>query len=557
LRELSIQTVRITKIDQKSVRVVTDSGVPGIIMKSDLKDKTGETQVINDGEIGKHYYIGEYLRAKVKSIDYAKVRLKLSTNQNDLVNHREFLRKNNILEKYRLQDNTTFKVDQKSDFLSVLTNDRKKNNSRYTPRRINHPRFKNMSLQNAKEYLNDREIGDFVIRPSSKGTDHLNITWKLSNDKVVHLDIKEGIKGPNDMISKHLTLDRDIYESLDEIIERYIKPCNALVVQIREHKKFMDEEIEYVKQTLIDEKKNEPTLIPYYISFSNQTPQCLVLSYIPKHYDSKHEYIKIKPDGLLFHELKFNSIKKLVAWFKSKLKTSEYQKYVKSVVIPNEGQFGGAMDKRRVKAEGDVKQEHGTNPRYGNRGGFKKEKDTPNKKYGQERRGEDRRVQGKNSVKRRNKDSDEENKGFMKPNKKKPEGMGMYGDANEWEANDLENNRNWDDVDFNKASQAKSKVKREGSRSRSRSNEKNKALGEAKGKRSAISKQSFNSEFLHNAWGNNTGGANVETWNNEAESNDWTKSEIKTENDWGHSTKNEENTSLYQNKELESNSNWG
>jgi len=176
LRELSIQTVRITKIDQKSVRVVTDSGVPGIIMKSDLKDKTGETQVINDGEIGKHYYIGEYLRAKVKSIDYAKVRLKLSTNQNDLVNHREFLRKNNILEKYRLQDNTTFKVDQKSDFLSVLTNDRKKNNSRYTPRRINHPRFKNMSLQNAKEYLNDREIGDFVIRPSSKGTDHLNIT---------------------------------------------------------------------------------------------------------------------------------------------------------------------------------------------------------------------------------------------------------------------------------------------------------------------------------------------------------------------------------------------
>merc|ERR1711957_482866 len=134
---------------------------------------------------------------------------------------------------------------------------------------------------------------------------------------------------------------------------------------------------------------------------------------------------------------------------------------------------------------------------------------------------------GKNSVKRRNKDSDEENKGFMKPNKKKPEGMGMYGDANEREANDLENNRNWDDVDFNKASQAKSKVKREGSRSRSRSNEKNKALGEAKGKRSAISKQSFNSEFLHNAWGNNTGGANVETWNNEAESNDWTKSEIR------------------------------
>ena len=354
-------------------------------------------------------------------------------------------------------------------------------------------------------------------------------------------------------------MDRDIYESLDEIIERYIKPCNALVVQIREHKKFMDEEIEYVKQTLIDEKKNEPTLIPYYISFSNQTPQCLVLSYIPKHYDTKHEYIKIKPDGLLFHELKFNSIKKLIAWFKSKLKSSEYQKYVKSVPIQNAGEFGG-MDRRRIKAEGDVKQEHGANPRYGRNKDVKQEKDTPNKKYGM-----DRRNQGKNSVKRRTKDSDEENKGFIKPNKKMQDKTNIWGDANEWEAGDLDSNRHWDDLDYNKASQAKSKgiiltsnfiVKKEGSRSRSRSGERNKAIGEPKGKRSAISKQSFTSEFLHNAWGNNAP-ANAETWNNETESNDWTKSEIKTENnEWGHSTKNEENTSLM-NKELESNSNWG
>ena len=55
----------------------------------------------------------------------------------------------------------------------------------------------------AQEYLAEREVGDFVIRPSSKGTENLNITWKLASEKIVHLDIKEGIKGPNDMISKH------------------------------------------------------------------------------------------------------------------------------------------------------------------------------------------------------------------------------------------------------------------------------------------------------------------------------------------------------------------
>jgi hypothetical protein len=80
---------------------------------------------------------------------------------------------------------------------------------------------------------------------------------------------------------------------------------------------------------------------------------------------------------------------------------------------------------------------------------------------------------------------------------------------------------------------------------------------DAKGKRSAISKNSFASEHLHMAWGQqNTG---EETWDNLEQSNDnWTKSEIKTENEheWGHSTKNEDGSSLYQNKENDS-SNWG
>ena len=139
-------------------------------------------------------------------------------------------------------------IVKEKDFPSVIV-DKLKRPSRYIPRRINHPKYKNICLSAAQEYLSEREIGDFVIRPSSKGLSHLNITWKLSlsSDNICHLDIREGMKGPNDMISKHLTLDKEMYESLDEIIQRYIKPCNNQVAQIREHKKFMDEPIDYVK----------------------------------------------------------------------------------------------------------------------------------------------------------------------------------------------------------------------------------------------------------------------------------------------------------------------
>lgn len=66
-----------------------------------------------------------------------------------------------------------------------------------------------------------------------------------------------------------------------------------------------------------------------------------------------------------------------------------------------------------------------------------------------------------------------------------------------------------------------------------------------RGKKSVASKQSFTSEYLHNAWGTNNN--NDEGWDklDNGEGNDtWgAKSEIKTENEWGgvnQSTKNEE-----------------
>lgn len=327
LREESIINVRISRIDQKAVRVVTDSGIPGIVLIGDLKDRVND---IKEGDINKHYCVNEYLKAKVKSINYEQVRLRLTTRNNEMMNYAEFMRKNSVLERYGLSENFNFTFKREED-LPILVTEPLKKSSRYVPRMIKHPRFKNISLTAAQDYLQDREIGDFVIRPSSKGSGFLNITWKISSENIAHLEIKEGMKGKKDSISKHLTLDKETYESLDEIIERYLKPCNNLVSQIREHKKFMDMGIDYVKETLVDEKKNDSSLIPYYISFTPQIPQYLILSYIPKHFDIKNEYIKIKPEALHFHDLKFTSIKRLISWFKTKLKTPEYQKYLENM----------------------------------------------------------------------------------------------------------------------------------------------------------------------------------------------------------------------------------
>ena len=70
----------------------------------------------------------------------------------------------------------------------------------------------------------------FIFRPStSRGQDYINLTWKFYNNVIVHLPIKEGYKSSNETISKELTMEGEVYGSLDEIIESFISKCNTHV----------------------------------------------------------------------------------------------------------------------------------------------------------------------------------------------------------------------------------------------------------------------------------------------------------------------------------------
>lgn len=117
LRDESVVTVRITRIDTKAIRVVTDSGVPGIIPLQDLKDKVTD---IKESDIGKFYSVGEYLKAKVRSINFNLVRLKLSTKAEDLGDFRSFLTKQNILSQFSLIEGSTFELVKDQDVPTLI-----------------------------------------------------------------------------------------------------------------------------------------------------------------------------------------------------------------------------------------------------------------------------------------------------------------------------------------------------------------------------------------------------------------------------------------------------
>lgn len=49
----------------------------------------------------------------------------------------------------------------------------------YIKRVIAHPNFHNISFNQAEKMMESLDQGDLIIRPSSKGENHLTVTWKV------------------------------------------------------------------------------------------------------------------------------------------------------------------------------------------------------------------------------------------------------------------------------------------------------------------------------------------------------------------------------------------
>lgn len=81
-------------------------------------------------------------------------------------------------------------------------------------RRINHPKFKNTTAAKALSELMDKPNGDYIFRPSSKGVDNINLTWKFYNSNIVHIDIVESDKPTGASIGNKLRIGDEEYENL-------------------------------------------------------------------------------------------------------------------------------------------------------------------------------------------------------------------------------------------------------------------------------------------------------------------------------------------------------
>ncbi|OKL63542.1 Transcription elongation factor spt6 [Talaromyces atroroseus] len=119
-----------------------------------------------------------------------------------------------------------------------LLQEKAKTESRFV-RVIKHPLYRAYNSKQAEEYLGGQNRGDCVIRPSSKGPDHLTVTWKVADGVYQHIDVLELDKENEYSVGRTLKIGgKYTYSDLDELIVSHVQTMARKVDEIMAHEKY-------------------------------------------------------------------------------------------------------------------------------------------------------------------------------------------------------------------------------------------------------------------------------------------------------------------------------
>ncbi|KAI2605890.1 transcription elongation factor Spt6 [Hypoxylon fragiforme] len=173
-------------------------------------------------------HVGQTVQAKIMDLNRKEFLAKLSIREDAL---RRPYKKHNDHDRgtwdFRLEDDDKEALREKDRVTGR------------TQRVIKHPLFKPFNSTQAEEYLGSQGAGDVVIRPSSKGNDHLTVTWKVSDGVYQHIDVLELQKETEFSVGKTLRIGgKYTYTDLDELIVDHVKAMAKKVDEMMGHEKF-------------------------------------------------------------------------------------------------------------------------------------------------------------------------------------------------------------------------------------------------------------------------------------------------------------------------------
>lgn len=220
LCEGMIVPVNIRVVKDDFIVAKLDSGIEGRV-------EANEGSELPDANLTRLFAVGQTAQAKVLQLDRVAFSAKFSLRADSLRPYRK---------RTDREHGTWDSVLELKDKEELQEKDK---TTGRTQRVVKHPLFKPFNSTQAEEYLGSQAPGDAVIRPSSKGNDHLAVTWKVADGVYQHIDVLELQKDNEFSVGKSLRIGgKYTYSDLDELIVDHVKAMAKKVLEITGHEKF-------------------------------------------------------------------------------------------------------------------------------------------------------------------------------------------------------------------------------------------------------------------------------------------------------------------------------
>ncbi|KAI5297666.1 Transcription elongation factor spt6 [Ascosphaera atra] len=145
---------------------------------------------------------------------------------------------------------------------------------------IKHPLFRPFNAKQAEEFLSSQSRGDAVIRPSSKGPDHLAVTWKVSDNLYQHIDVLELDKDNEYSVGRILRVGgKYSYSDLDELIVNHVQTMARKINDLMRHEKFQSGSREATEKWLQTYTQANPTRSAYAFCIDTKHPGYFMLCF--------------------------------------------------------------------------------------------------------------------------------------------------------------------------------------------------------------------------------------------------------------------------------------
>lgn len=209
LQEGTIVPVSIKRTFSDHVEVKLDCGIEGSISASEFPDEVASNQLEPRQVWSQH----QTVQAKLMHLDTKKLTAQLTMRENEL---------RNPVKRQHYHDMDEWDENQEAKDKSEAKKAMQTKTERAS-RVIKHPLFMPFNSAQAEAFLATQGRGDCVIRPSSKGLDHLAVTWKVHENLYQHLDVLELDKENEFSVGRTLRVGKLSYSDLDELIVLHVK----------------------------------------------------------------------------------------------------------------------------------------------------------------------------------------------------------------------------------------------------------------------------------------------------------------------------------------------